>query len=140
MNKLIITSHYVDEVAVFNLTGDLSLGKGHTELGAAIRLAIHEGQNKFLLNLAEVNYIDSSGLGELVAGFLLVQKNGGKMKLLHLNYRVREIMQMTKLLTIFEVFEDEEEALASFQIGSDEKLKKQSEVITGKLNEALLAS
>ena len=75
------------------------------------------GEKKVLLNLANVTNIDSSGLGELVAGHATLEKNGGEMKLLHLTDRVAELMMITKLLTVFDVFENEEIAVASFDTG-----------------------
>jgi anti-sigma B factor antagonist len=81
----------------------------------AIRRLLKEGQNQILLNLAHVAYIDSSGLGELIAGHIALCKSGGQMKLLHLTQRVSELMTITKLLTVFDAYEDEAAALDSFK-------------------------
>lgn len=134
MDNLTITERYKNNVTILDLTRKICLGKSNVKLRSALRLVAQEGKNNLLLNLADVSYLDSSGLGELVAGYLLIQKNGGEMKLLHLNSRVREIMLMTKLLTIFDVFEDEDEGVASFQAAFSNNEKKQSEIITERLD------
>lgn len=137
MDNLTITERYNQDVTILDLTGKIRLGESIVNLRTALRVVTEEGKTNILLNLAAVSHIDSSGLGELVAGYTSMQKNGGELKLLHLNYRVREIMLMTKLLTIFDVFEDEEEAVLSFKIHTDTYVKKQSEIITGQLDENL---
>jgi anti-sigma B factor antagonist len=75
---------------------------------------VAKNQNKILLNLADVTYIDSSGIGELVSAFTTVTNTGGQLKLLHLNKRVKDLLQITKLYTVFEVKEDEADAIRSF--------------------------
>jgi anti-sigma B factor antagonist len=99
---------------VLDLKGDVRIGAGNIQLHNVLRLLVEKGEKKILLNLAGVSYIDSSGLGELVAGFSTLQKAGGEMKLLNLTKRVTELMVITKLLTIFDVFENETEAVESF--------------------------
>ena len=80
----------------------------------AVRDALESGMKKIILNLEEINYIDSSGVGELMSAYTAVANKGGQLKLLHLTTRIRELLAITKLLTILEVFDDEKAALASF--------------------------
>ena len=84
-------------------------------LRSTIRDLLAEGRNKIVLNLGDVNYIDSSGIGELVTGFTTVKKSGGDLKLLHLTKKVHDILQLTKLFTVFEVFSDENVVIQSFK-------------------------
>jgi anti-sigma B factor antagonist len=85
-----------------------------------LRRLVEKGEKRVLLNLAEVSSIDSSGLGELVGGYTTLERNGGEMKLMHLTDSVAELMMITKLLTVFDVFENEEIAVASFGSSSSE--------------------
>lgn len=133
MTTLNIRNRENGDVTVLDLSGQISLGGGNIELRTGLRQIITEGRKNILLNLENVSYIDSSGLGELIAGFVSLQKSGGDLKLLHLNSRVRELMTITKLLTVFEVFEFEAEAVSSFQLSSLDLAAKQSEITTGKL-------
>jgi anti-sigma B factor antagonist len=104
----------VNDVAVLDASGRITLGPDATTLRETVRDLVAKGQKKLLLNLAEVSYIDSSGIGELVSVFTTVANQGGKVKLLNLTKRVHDLLQITKLYTIFEVFDDEAAALASF--------------------------
>ena len=115
MNNLKINNRQVGNVTVMDIDGNLRIGEGSVVLHKAIRSLVEEGQNQILLNLANVAYIDSSGLGELVAGYVALSKSGGQIKLLHLSQRVSELMTITKLLTVFEAYEDESTALDSFK-------------------------
>ena len=119
MKKLSITQRQTDSVVILDLEGNIRLGEGSRGLHEAIRLVVEKSEKKILLNLANVSYMDSSGLGELVAGYTTLQKSGGQMKLLNLTERVSELMVITKLLTVFEVYEDEEQAINSFQNTSE---------------------
>lgn len=139
MDNLTITERTYKTVTILDLNGKIRLGEGNIKLRTALREIVANDKKNILLNLANATHIDSSGLGELVAGYVSLQKSGGILKLLHLNTRVRELMVMTKLLTIFEVFENEDEAVASFQAADTDEVK-QSEISTGKLNEAAAAS
>jgi anti-sigma B factor antagonist len=94
--------------------GRITLGEGSSIFREALRELVAKGQKKILLNLADVSYIDSSGIGELVSGFTTVTNQGGQLKLLNLNKRVKDLLQITKLYTVFEVFEDEATAVRSF--------------------------
>jgi anti-sigma B factor antagonist len=139
MNNLTITERRSGSVTVLDLAGNIRLGEGNIELHNILRFLVEKGERKVLLNLAEVKYIDSSGLGELVAGYTTLQKNGGEMKLLHLTERVNELMVITKLLTVFEVFDNEQEAIGSFAASSADEAATEETVITGKLDESLVA-
>lgn len=103
------------EVTVLDLDGDMRIGESLVMFQLTIRRLLEEGRRKILLNLAGVEYIDSSGLGELIASYTNLDKKGGEIKLLHLSRRVRELMVITKLLTVFDVHENESEALDSFK-------------------------
>jgi anti-sigma B factor antagonist len=104
----------VGDVSVVDVAGRITLGEGSSALRDALRDMINKNQKKILLNLGEVNYIDSSGIGELVSGFTTVTNSGGQLKLLNLNKRVKDLLQITKLYTVFDVHEDEAGAIRSF--------------------------
>lgn len=112
------TIRQVNAVTVVDLSGRITLGEGCTQLRELIRDLLSKGHNKLLLNLADVTYIDSSGIGELVSGFTAVSNQGGQLKLLHLTKKVHDLLQITKLLTVFDVHEDEAKAVASFEKGA----------------------
>src|SRR5437879_3250036 len=105
----------VGNVSVLDMDGNIRIGDCSVALQEAIRGLLAEGRNQILLNLARVAYIDSLGLGELISIHITLKKNGGQIKLLHLTQRLRELMTITKLLTVFDVYEDEAEALDSFR-------------------------
>jgi anti-sigma B factor antagonist len=102
-------------VTVVDIGGRITLGEGSALLRKTIRELLEEGRRKILLNLADVNYIDSSGIGELVTAFTTVKKNGGDLKLLHLTKKVHDLLQLTKLFTVFDVYSDESIAVTSFR-------------------------
>lgn len=114
MKNLNITERRNDLITVLDLKGNIRLGDGSTELHEALRLLEKRGEKKILLNMANVSHIDSSGLGELVSGYTTIHKAGGEIKLLNLSSRVHELMTMTKLFTVFDVYDDETEAVQSF--------------------------
>jgi anti-sigma B factor antagonist len=114
MSMLKIGTQRAGEVMIVNLDGQIRLGETNVDLHRTIHELVAAGERKVLLNLANVTNIDSSGLGELVASHATLEKNDGEMKLLHLTDRVSDLMMITKLLTVFDVFEDEADALASF--------------------------
>jgi anti-sigma B factor antagonist len=105
----------VDGVAVVDLSGRIVLGEATTTLREVLQNLASQGQKKILLNLAEVSYIDSSGLGALVSGYTTVTGQAGQLKLLNLTAKVKDLLQITKLLTVFEVFTDEASAVRSFK-------------------------
>ena len=104
----------VDGVTVLNLSGRITLGDGTKLLRKLIRDTLAAGKKRILLNMAEVFYIDSSGLGELVSAYAAVKNSGGQLKLLNLKSRVQDLMQLTRLHMIFDIYTDEKTALASF--------------------------
>ena len=104
---LTIHSREVDGVTVLDLSGRITLGEGSVQLRDAIRDLISKGSKSVLLNLGDVNYIDSSGLGELVSAYTAVKNAGGDLKLLNLTKKVRDLLVITKLLTVFDVSDDE---------------------------------
>lgn len=138
MNDLMIIERQLANVTVLNLAGNIKIGINNVRLRVTFRILIKERKNYILLNLAEVSQIDSSGLGELIAGYVSVKKNGGELKLLHVNTLVRELMILTKLLTVFEIFEDENEAILSFQRSFENFGMKQSQIITAELDKSLI--
>jgi len=108
------TTRQVDSVNVVDLSGRITLGEGCSQLRELIRDLLAKGHKSILLNLGEVTYIDSSGIGELVSGFTAVSNQGGHLKLLNLTKKVQDLLQITKLLTVFDVHDDEAKAIASF--------------------------
>ncbi|MBI5084937.1 MAG: STAS domain-containing protein [Candidatus Solibacter usitatus] len=109
-----LTTRQVGDVTVIDAAGRITLGEGSSTFRDTIKDMTGKGQKKILLNLADVSYIDSSGIGELVSGFTTVSNAGGSLKLLNLTKRIHDLLQITKLYTIFEVFDDEAKGLASF--------------------------
>jgi anti-sigma B factor antagonist len=109
------TVRQVDSVTVVDVSGRITLGEGCTQLRELIRDQLSKGNKWVLLNLADVTYIDSSGIGELVSAFTGVAKQGGALKLLHLTKKVHDLLQITKLYTVFDVHDDEAQAISSFQ-------------------------
>ncbi len=101
-------------VTVIDVSGRITLGEGSSMLREMLRDLLNKGQKRIILNLADVNYIDSSGIGELVSGYTTVKNQGGELKLLHLTKRVHDLLQITRLFTVFDVQSDERAAIASF--------------------------
>ena len=116
MSDLNIQERQIGNVTVLDMDGNVRIGSSNVTLAKAIQGLIAEGRNQVLLNLARVAYIDSSGLGELVSAHVALGNKGGKIKLLNLTKRLKEIMSITKLSTVFDVFEDESQAIDSFKI------------------------
>jgi len=109
-----VTTRQVGDVSVLDVAGRITLGEGSSTLREALRSFSSVKAAKILLNLEDVSYIDSSGIGELVSGFTNIQEAGGQLKLLKLTKRVRDLLQITKLYTVFEVFDDEAAAIRSY--------------------------
>jgi len=109
-----LSTRQVGNVSVIDVAGRITLGEGSSALRETLREMVAKNQNKILLNLADVTYIDSSGIGELVSGYTTVTNTGGALKLLNLNKRVKDLLQITKLYTVFEVHEDEAAAIRSY--------------------------
>jgi anti-sigma B factor antagonist len=109
-----LSTRQVGDVTVIDATGRITLGEGASHFRDTIRDLATKGDKKLLVNLSDVSYIDSSGIGEMVSGFTTVTNHGGQLKLLGLTKRVKDLLQITKLYTVFEVFEDEASAVRSF--------------------------
>ncbi len=107
-----IETRTVGDIQILDCSGQIALGGGTMVVRNAVRKALESGGKNIALNLADVTYVDSSGVGELVSSYATVSKNGGQLILLHLTKRTRELLTLTKLLTVFKVFETEQEALA----------------------------
>jgi anti-sigma B factor antagonist len=109
-----VSTRQVDGVVVMDMSGRITLGEGSVVLRDAVRELLSKGNKKILANLAEVNYIDSSGIGELVSAFTTVKNQGGELKLLNLTKKVHDLLQITKLYTVFDVKDNEANAIKSF--------------------------
>ncbi len=109
------TCREIEDIAIIDFSGKITLGEGSSTLRRTIRELIDKGHRKIVLNLYDVDYIDSSGIGELVSGYTTVRNVEGEMKLLHLTKRVHDLLQITRLFTVFDVQSDEESALRSFR-------------------------
>ena len=109
------TVRQVDSITVVDVSGRITLGEACKELREVVRGQLGKGQKNILLNLADVTYIDSSGIGELVSAYTAVSSQGGQLKLLNLTKKVHDLLQITKLYTVFDVHNDEAGAISSFQ-------------------------
>ena len=109
-----IEERNVGDVKVLDLKGKITLGEGDELLKDKVNSLVNQGNKKIVLNLADVPYIDSAGLGEIVRTYTTVSKNGGSLKLLNLTKRITDLLSITKLLTVFETFESENDAIRSF--------------------------
>jgi len=125
MSKLIISKRRIDGVMILDLSGGIRLGEENAYLHNTIRSLVSAGEKKVLLNLAEVSKIDSSGMGEMIAAWTTLQKNGGEVRLLNLTQSVAQLMMLTKLLTVFETYENETDALQSFKVKSADPVEGQ---------------
>ncbi|HJY35007.1 MAG TPA: STAS domain-containing protein [Vicinamibacterales bacterium] len=112
---MVIEERVIGDITVLDLKGKMTLGEGDELLKDKINSLIHQGQKKLLLNLEGVPYIDSAGLGEIVRTYTTVSRQGGNLKLVNLTKRITDLLSITKLLTVFETFDNEPEALKSFQ-------------------------
>jgi len=108
------SNRQVDGVAVVDMSGRITLVEGSVVLRYTIRDLIGKGSKKILLNLGDVTYIDSSGIGELVSAFTAVRREGGELKLLNLTKKVHDLLQITKLYTVFDIKDDEATAIKAF--------------------------
>jgi anti-sigma B factor antagonist len=108
------TTRTADNVEIISLQGKITIGAGDTQLREVITNAVNAGKTNILLDLSGVTTIDSSGIGELVGSYTTVTNRGGKLKLLHLPAKLNELLHVTQLITVFEVYEDEREAVGSF--------------------------
>ena len=115
MAELNIRERQAGDVTVLDMDGRITIGEGSVALRSAVRRLLEEGKHKILLNLAGVGYIDSSGIGELVSSYTTINKDGGQLKLLSLTEKLRDLLTITKLLTVFDVYDTEAEALSSYK-------------------------
>ena len=108
------SNRQLDGVTIVDCSGRITLGEGSVTLRDTVRELLSKGQKKILLNLADVNYIDSSGIGELVSAFTTARNQGGELKLLNLTKKVHDLLQITKLYTVFDVHDNEASAVRAF--------------------------
>lgn len=109
-----IKERVVGGVSILDLSGKIVLGEGDIQVKERIKDLLSDGQRRILLNLAEVNYIDSAGLGTLIGSYTTAKRDGGSLKLVNLTKRIQDLLAITKLITVFETFDNEAEALGSF--------------------------
>jgi anti-sigma B factor antagonist len=109
-----IETRTVGDVHILDCSGKITLGEGTMAVRNTVRDVLKNGGKKIVLNLADVNYIDSSGIGELVSSYTTVTNQGGKLKLLNLTKKIQELLAITKLLTVFSVYDNEQQAISSF--------------------------
>jgi anti-sigma B factor antagonist len=109
-----ITERHVGEVAILDLEGKITIGKGDVAVRDAVSTALAAGSKKLILNMEKVSTIDSAGVGELVSAYTTVTNRGGKLRLLNLPAKVADILQITQLITVFDVLDNEDEAITTF--------------------------
>ena len=113
--NLKVSTRQVDGVSIVDCNGRITLGEGSIVLRDTVKDLLSKGQKKILLNLGDVNYIDSSGIGELVRAYTTAKNQGGELKLLKLTKKVHDLLQITKLYTVFDVKDDETAAVKAFR-------------------------
>jgi len=118
--NLAVSIRQIRDVSILDAAGRITIGESATTLRETIRTMAKEGRTKILINLAETTHLDSAGLGALVYGFVAITKQGGQLKLANLTKRVSNLLLVTKLCTVFEVFEDEAAAIDSFTAAPSE--------------------
>ena len=111
----VIKCRQLDDVVILDISGRITLGEGTITLRETLQKLLSRGERKFVMNLEHVDYIDSAGLGELITGFTTVRAQGGQLKLLKLTHRIHDLLQITKLLTVFDSFDSETEAIKSMR-------------------------
>jgi anti-sigma B factor antagonist len=127
MSSLTINKRQVNGVVIVDLDGRIALGESNTELHQSLRQLVAEGKRNIILNLAKVTAIDSSGLGSIVAGYSTLKAAGGSLKLINLPERVSDLMTITKLYTVFDIYDDEAAGINSFDAAEEQ--------VTGRLND-----
>ena len=115
MAELNIRERQAGDVTILDMDGKITIGEGSVALRSAVRRLIEENKKKILLDLSNVGYVDSSGIGELVSSFTTVNREGGQLKLLNLTQKIKDLLAITKLLTVFDTYTDESSALNSFK-------------------------
>ena len=108
------TIRKVDKLVILDLKGKITIGTGDVMLREHINKVLDQGERNIILNMGEVTYMDSSGVGELISSYTSVTKRGGKLKLLNLTGKIKDLLHITQLITIFEIYDSEAEAVASF--------------------------
>jgi len=111
----VIKTRHLDDVVILDISGRITIGEGTVTLRDALQKLLNRGERKFVMNLEHVDYVDSAGLGELISGFTTVRAQGGQLKLLKLTHRIHDLLQITKLLTVFDSFDSETEAIKSMR-------------------------
>jgi anti-sigma B factor antagonist len=114
MAHLTINERNAGNVTILDLSGRITIGEGSVQLREAVRRLLEQGNKNLLIDLGGVDYVDSSGIGELVSCYTTTKNQGGQLKLLNLTKKIKDLLSITKLLTVFEVFDAEAEALKSF--------------------------
>ncbi len=114
MAHLTINERNAGNVTILDLSGRITIGEGSVQLREAVRRLLEQGNKNLLIDLGAVDYVDSSGIGELVSCYTTTKNQGGQLKLLNLTKKIKDLLSITKLLTVFETFEDEGEALKNF--------------------------
>lgn len=109
-----IRERRVGDVVILDLVGKITIGEGSVLLRDSVSRLLDQGSNRIILNLGGVSYVDSSGIGELVSRYTTTKNTGGRLKLLNLPKKIKDLLMITKLLTVFEIYEDEQTALESF--------------------------
>ena len=115
MAELNISERQAGDITILDMDGKVTIGEGSVALRTTIRRLLGEGKKKIILNLGGVGYVDSSGIGEFVSSFTAVNKEDGSLKLLNLTQKIQDLLAITKLLTVFDVYENEGEALSSYK-------------------------
>jgi len=108
-------SREIGGITILDMDGRITLGEGSTLLRDLIRAKLHEGHKKIVMNMAGIHYIDSTGLGELVSSYRMVKSQGGELKLLNLDKKVSDLLQITRLYAVFDIHNNEAQAIAGFQ-------------------------
>ena len=114
MDQLNITERQTGDIAILAMNGDITFGEGNITLRKAVRRLIGEGKKKIILDMSDVRYVDSSGIGELISSLTAIKRENGQIKLLNLSGRIKELLAITKLLTVFDIFDSEADAVSSF--------------------------
>jgi len=115
MAELEVIERQAGDVTILDMSGAVRMGEGSVALRNAIRGLVEQGKKKILLNLGGVKNVDSSGIGELIANFTTVRREGGQLKLLNLTEKIQNLLVITKLLTVFDAYDNESDALSSFE-------------------------
>jgi anti-sigma B factor antagonist len=119
MAQLNINERQSGDVTILDLSGKITIGEGSVQLREAVRRLLDGNKKKILLNLGDVSYVDSSGIGELVSSYTTANNNGGQLKLLNLTKKIQDLLMITKLLTVFQTFDSEQDAVSSFRKASE---------------------